>query len=162
MNGGERGGNWATARLNRVLIAEQDLLGSEGGFIGGDLLRVPIWKPGVTARLLETQAAGKPRVIFSAAGHKPWAFSTLPEAELRLLYAGTIANAASVWFGMWPAETDLPEMQAIAEMNRYLAQNAAYYQDTRSEATVALVWSDTTANFYAGSDAQLIELEPVP
>ena len=162
MNGGERGGNWATARLNRVLIAEQDLLGSEGGFIGGDLLRVPIWKPGVTARLLETQAAGKPRVIFSAAGHKPWAFSTLPEAELCLLYAGTVANAASVWFGMWPAETELPEMQAIAEMNRYLAQNAAYYQDTRSEAKVALVWSDITANFYAGSDAQLIELERVP
>jgi len=31
MNGGVRGGNWATARLNRELIAEQDILGSEGG-----------------------------------------------------------------------------------------------------------------------------------
>ncbi len=162
MNGGERGGNWATGRLNRVLIGEQDLLGSEGGFIGGDLARVPIWKPGVTARLLEAQSPTKPRVIFSAAGHKPWAFSVLPEAELRLLYAGTIANAASVWFGMWPSELQQPEMQAIADMNRFLARNATYYQDTRSEAKLALVWSDTTANFYAGSDAQLIELERVP
>jgi hypothetical protein len=110
----------------------------------------------------KSQAAGKPRVIFSAAGHKPWTFSVLPEAELRLLYAGTIANAASVWFGMWPAEIEQPEMQALAEMNRFLARNAAYYQDTRSEAKVALVWSDTTANFYTGSDAQLIELERVP
>ncbi len=162
MNGGERGGNWATARLNRALIREQDLLGSEGGFIGGDLTRVPIWKPGVTARLLESQAGGKPRIIFSAAGHKPWTFSLLPAPELRLLYAGTIANAAGVWFGMWPFEFDQPEMSAIAEMNRFLERNATLYQGTRSEAKVALVWSDTTANFYAGSDAQLLELERVP
>ena len=162
MNGGERGGNWATARMNRVLIAEQDILGSEGGFIGGDLTRVPIWKPGVTARLLETQAGGKPRVIFSAAGHKPWTFSLLPEAELRLLYAGTIANAAGVWFGMWPSEFEQPEMKAISDLNHFLARNSAYYQGTRSEARVALVWSDTTANHYAGSDAQLIELDRIP
>ena len=162
MNGGERGGNWATARLNRVLIGEQDILGSEGGFIGGDLTRVPIWKPGVTARLLESQAAGKPRVIFSAAGHKPWTFSLLPEPELRLLYAGTIANAASVWFGMWPFELDQPEMRAIVEMNRFLARHGEYFQNTHSEAKVALVWSDTSANFYEGSDAQLLELDRVP
>ena len=58
--------NAATARLNRVLVEHQDLLGSEGGFIYGDLTRVPLWKPGLTARLLETQAGGKPTVIFSA------------------------------------------------------------------------------------------------
>lgn len=162
MNGGERGGNWATGRLNRVLVREQDLLGSEGGFIGGDLTRVPIWKPGVTARLLESQAEGKPRIIFSAAGHKPWTFSLLPEAELRLLYAGTIANAASCWFGMWPFEFDQQEMRALTEMNRLLAKNAEYFKNTRSEARVALVWSDTSANFYAGSDAQLLELDRVP
>ncbi len=162
MNGGERGGNWATARLNRVLIGEQDILGSEGGFIGGDLTRAPVWKPGVTARLLESQSAGKPRVIFSAAGHKPWTFSLLPEPELRLLYAGTIANAASVWFGMWPFELEQPEMKAIVDMNRFLARHAGYFQETRSEAKVALVWSDTSANFHEGSDAQLLELDRVP
>jgi hypothetical protein len=32
--------NWATARLNRVLVAEQDPLGSEGGFIYS-LTRIP-------------------------------------------------------------------------------------------------------------------------
>ncbi len=161
MNGGERGGNWATGRLNRILIGEQDLLGSEGGFIGGELMRTPVWKPGVTARLLETQAGGKPRVIFSATQHKPWTFSILPAAELRLLYAGTIANAANVWFGMWPSEFDLSEMGAIAEMNRFVERNAAYYRGTRSEAKVALVWSDTTASHYEGADAQLLELDRV-
>ena len=152
MNGGERGGNWSTGRLNRVLVKEQDILGSEGGFIGGDLEQVPFWKPGVTARLLETQSGGKPRIIFSATGHKPWTFSLLPEAELRFLYAQTIANGAGVWFGMWPFEFHQPEMKAVVEMNRFLADHAAYYTGTRSEARVAIVWPDRTMNFYQGSE----------
>ena len=161
MNGGVRGANWATGRLNRALVAEQDILGSEGGFIGGDLTRTPLWKPGLTARLLETQAAGKPTVIFSAASHKPWTFSLLPAAELRLLYADSIANNASVWFGITQFEFDQPEMQPLAEMNRYLAGAGEYYRGTRSEANAAVVWSDTTANFYAGSGAQLIDMDKV-
>lgn len=159
MNGGVRGSNWATGRLNRVLIKEQDLLGSEGGFISGDLTRVPLWKPGLTARLLETQAGGKPRVIFSAASHKPWTFSLLPSAELRLLYADTIANAANVWMGITPFEFEEPEMKTIAAMNEFVAQNKQYYLETRSEARAAVVWSDVTANFYSGSAAQLIDVD---
>jgi hypothetical protein len=159
MNGGVRGANWATGRLNRVLIKEQDLLGSEGGFLGGDLTRVPLWKPGLTARLLETQSGGKPRVIFSAASHKPWTFSLLPDPELRLLYADTIANAASVWMGITPFEFEQPEMKTLAAMNGFYAKNAEYYSQTRSAARVAVVWSDVTANFYAASAAQLIDID---
>ncbi|HZQ53550.1 MAG TPA: alpha-amylase family protein [Bryobacteraceae bacterium] len=161
MNGGVRGANWATGRLNRVLIPQQDLLGSEGGFLSGDLTRVPLWKASLTARLLETQSSGKPRVIFSAASHKPWTFSLLPGAELRLLYAATIANAANVWFGITPFDFGQPEMQGLAAMNHFLARNASYYQNTQSTARVAVVWSDITANFYAGSSAQLIDIDRV-
>ena len=160
MNGGVRGANWATARLNRVLVKEQDLLGSEGGFLGGDLTRVPLWKPGLTARLLETQAEGKPRVIFSAASHKPWTFSLLPDPELRLLYADTIANGASVWMGITPFEFEQPEMKSLTAMNRFLADKAEYFVKTQSAARVAVVWSDVTANFYAASAAQLIDYSP--
>src|SRR6185312_1500766 len=158
MNGGVRGANWATGRLNRVLVKEQDLLGSEGGFLGGDLTRVPLWKPGLTARLLETQAGGKPRVIFSAASHKPWTFSLLPNPELRLLYADTIANAASVWMGITPFEFEQPEMKTLTAMNNFLAKNSKYYVHTRSAARAAVVWSDVTANYYAASSAQLIDI----
>ena len=162
MNGGVRGGNWATGRLNRVLVPEQDLLGSEGGFIYGDLTRMPMWKPGLTARLLETQSAGKPRVIFSAAAHKPWTFAILPAPELRLLYADSIANGASVWFGVTPFEIAQPEMEALRDMNAYLARAGEYYKDTRSQARVAVVWSDATANFYPGTGAQLIDAYKLP
>ncbi|MBI4907079.1 MAG: beta-galactosidase trimerization domain-containing protein [Acidobacteria bacterium] len=159
MNGGVRGANWATGRFNRTLIAEQDLLGSEGGFISGDLTRVPLWKPGLTARLLETQAGGKPTIIFSAAGHKPWTFSLLPAPELRLLYADTIANGAGVWMGITPMEFEEPEMQALTEMNRFVERNKAYYTKTKSAARVAVVWSEVTASFYAGAAAQMIDID---
>lgn len=161
-NGGVRGGNWATAKLNRVLISEQDILGSEGGYITGDLTRVPVWKPGVTARLLETQAPDKPRVIFSSARPGPWNYSQYSEAELRLLYAGSVANAASVFFFMYKPLLERPEMQALTGMNRFVEKNVACYRGTRSAATTALVWSDTTANFYDGADAQLLESDLVP
>ena len=161
MNGGVRGSNWATGRLNRVITEQQDILGSEGGFIYGDLTQLPMWKPGLTARLLETQAPHKPRVIFNAAAHKPWTYSVLPAPEQRLLYADTIANGASTWYCMTPFELNEPEMDAIADMNRFVGENAAYYMHTRSEARAAIVWSDTTANSYAGSDAQLIDVDLV-
>jgi len=162
MNGGVRGANWATARLNRSLVEHQDILGSEGGFIYGDLTRIPLWKPGLTARLLETQAGGKPTVIFSAAALKPWTFSLLPEPELRLLYADTIANNASVWMGITHFDMKQPEMKAVANMNRFVVANGRYYAGSRSAANVAVVWSDTTANHYEGSPAQMIDIDRVP
>jgi len=152
MNGGGRTANWPTARLNRKLVVEQDLLGSEGGFIYGDLRMTPLWKPGCEAKLMEAQAGGKPTVIFDCAGHKSWNWYTLPEAEIELLYADTIANAGNVWFAVFPDDVGQPELRAIARMNAHVRDNAAYYTDTRSAAEVALVWSDVTANFYLGSE----------
>ena len=52
-------------------------------------------------------------------------------------------------------------METLANMNRFVARSGEYYKGTRSEATAALVWSDTTANFYAGAGAQLIDMDRV-
>lgn len=161
-NGGVRGGNWSSANLNRVLISEQDMLGSEGGYFYGNMMSTSFWKPGVTARLLETQSPDKPRVIFSTCRPGPWQYAQHSEADLRLIYAGTIANAANPMFEVWKTAYKRPEIQALVGMNRFVEKNAAYYRGTRSEATTALVWSDTTANFYDGADAQLLETEQVP
>ena len=43
-----------------------------------------------------------------------------------------------------------------------MEKNSAYYMGTRSEAKVAVVWSETTANFYAGSPAQMIDIDRIP
>jgi hypothetical protein len=162
MNGSLLGGNYATGRQPRVINPEEDLLINEGGFLYDDLTRMPLWRPGVMARLQESQAGGKPNVVGCAAALKRWNVSLLPDPELRLLYADSIANGAGVYFGLFPSEWDQPEMQTLAAMNRFFAKHAPYYKNTRSEARIALVWSDTTANFYAGSAAQLIDVTRVP
>jgi Hypothetical glycosyl hydrolase 6/Beta-galactosidase trimerisation domain len=161
MNSGVRGANWATGRMNRILVQEQDLLASEGGFLGGDMTRLSLWKPGLNARLLETQAPNKPRQIYTAASHKPWTFSLLPAPELRLCFFDAIANGAACSFAFTPIDLNQPEADSVAPLNQYLAQNERYYLGTKSEARTALVWSDVTANFYTGAAAQMIDIDRV-
>ena len=88
-------GNWATGQVNRRLIKEQDLLASEGGYVYNDLNQTPLWKAGLRARMIETQAGGKPTVIIACPALKPWTHAMLPAAEARLMYADIIANGAS-------------------------------------------------------------------
>jgi hypothetical protein len=161
MNGGALGGNWATGRMNRQLAQEQDWLASEGGFIYNDLTRTPLWKPGMRARLLETQAAGKPVVVIAGAMQKPWTYTVLPPPELRLLYADSMANGAGIYYSLTPTMLDQPETRAIAGINAFFTRHIDYYRRTRSEARVALVWSDVTVNTYEGSAAQLMDMYDV-
>ncbi len=161
MNSGVRGANWASARMNRVLIEQEDILGSEGGFLSGDLTRLTPWKPGLTARLLETQSGGKPRMIFTAASHKPWTFSLLPAPELGLSFFDSIASGAACSFAFTPIDLGQPEAESVVALNRFLAQNERYYEGTKSAARTALVWSDVTANFYAGAAAQMIDIDRI-
>jgi hypothetical protein len=161
MNSGVRGANWASARMNRVLVDQQDILGSEGGFLSGDLTRMSLWKPGLTARLLERQAGGKPTQIFTAVSHKPWTFSLLPGPELGLCFFDALANGASCSFAFTPDDLNQPETQKVATLNEYLARNERFYMGTHSEARTALVWSDVTANFYAGAAAQMIDIDRI-
>ncbi|HPO82784.1 MAG TPA: family 10 glycosylhydrolase, partial [bacterium] len=95
MNGQGLWPSWPNGRDNRRLAPHQDIIGAEGGFIGGDLSRVPLWKPAMSAKLLETQASGKPTVIFIAGKNCGWDNYALTPEETRLLYADTIAYGAS-------------------------------------------------------------------
>jgi hypothetical protein len=160
MNGGLLGGNAGTGRMNRVINPAQDLTLNEGGFLYGDLTRVPPWQPSVQARLMETQSGGKPYVTANAAALKSWNVSLLPATELRLMYAQAIAHGAGVYFGIFPSDLDQPEIQTLTAMNRLLADHSEYSHGTKSEARVAIVWPDITANFYDLSEATLIDSYP--
>ncbi len=160
MNGGLLGGNAGTGRMNRVINPAQDLTVNEGGFLYGDLTRVPPWQPSVQARLMETQAGGKSYVTANAAALKSWNVSLLPATELRLMYAQAIAHGAGVYFGIFPSDLDQPEVQTLTAMNHLLAEHAEYSRGTKSQARVAIVWPDITANFYDVSEATLIDSYP--
>jgi len=43
------------------------------------------------------------------------------------------------------------QIEAMGQMHKFVRDNAQYYMGTKSEAQIALVWSETTANHYEGS-----------
>lgn len=129
----------------------QDILGAEGGFLYYDLRSEPLWKPGMTAKLLEAQSGGKPTVVFIAGANKGWDEYLLTAAETRLLYADTIANGANPWYGIPLALKNRPGALAAGEMNRFILRNAEYLEGTMPLAKVGLFWSARTADFYRAS-----------
>jgi len=142
---------WPAARDNRRLMPYQDLLGAEGGFLYYDLRSEPLWKPGMTAKLIETQAEGKPTVVFIAGANKGWDEYILTPAETKLLYADTLANGANPWYGIPLSKTDRPGALAAGEMNMFIQRNAEYLERTTPLAKVALFWSSMTADYYRAS-----------
>ena len=142
---------WIEARDNRRLISYQDMLGAEGGFLYYDLRAQPLWKAGMTAKLLETQSGGKPTVVFIAGANKGWDEYLLTPAETKLLYAETIANGANPWYGISLSSAKGPGALAAGQMNRFIMGNAEYLEHTMSIAKVGLFWSKRTADFYRAS-----------
>ncbi|MEM2936782.1 MAG: beta-galactosidase trimerization domain-containing protein [Candidatus Bathyarchaeia archaeon] len=138
---------WINARDNRQTLKYQDLLGAEGGFLyKGD----PMWKTSATAKLLETQAEGKPTVIFSATRQEsPWLHYNMSEDSVRQIIASTVANGASIWFGGYHIvgrEDSL--FKTLKEEFGFLKGISEHVEGTVSAANIALVWSPVTADFY--------------
>ncbi len=157
MNGNTLAPSWPTGRVNRKIIRETDILGAEGGFLYGSL-KEPIYKPGAMAKLLETQAGGKPTVVFDAAKQGPWSFSTLPAGEISLLYSQTITHQANVWLAISAVDNlHDNEISTIKKFNRFIAKNPDPFFRTRSMAGTALVWPQESGNYYQGSSVPLTD-----
>ncbi len=124
-----------------------DILGTEGGFnFYVNPNNISLWKGSRCAKYLEAKAYGKPTVLFCAGNHQPWARAMHTAAENELLYAYTIANGASIWYGIHgPIEQyNTPGGQAALKWNRFMAENEEWYTATKRVATSALVWSKPT------------------
>jgi hypothetical protein len=157
MNGNTLAPSWPTGRDNRKIIRETDILGAEGGFLYGEL-KEPVFKPGAMAKLLETQAGGKPTVVFDAAKQGPWTFSTLPAGEISILYSQTITHQANVWLAVSAvANLHEEELEIIRKYNRFIKANPGPFHKTASLARTALVWPQETVNFYSGSTVPLTD-----
>jgi len=157
MNGNTLAPSWPTGRDNRKIIKETDILGAEGGFLYGEMTE-PIYKPGAMAKLLETQAEGKPAVVFDAAKQGPWTFSTLPPGEISILYSQTITHQANVWLAICDSPQPHPEeMAVIRKYNRFISENPDPFFRTKSLSRIALVWPQEAGNFYGGSSVPMTD-----
>ncbi|MDF2814283.1 MAG: hypothetical protein K0Q81_483 [Paenibacillus sp.] len=143
------------SRDNNLTIRYQDILGAEGGFLGGNLTQLPIFKPGLSAKLLETQADGKPTVIFIAGRMGGgWNRMLLSPVETEIVHAESAANGASTWYGVYIENSYDPRMQTVQNLYRFLEDNEAYFTKTQSAARIAMVWSYATGNYYHSSSEE--------
>lgn len=157
MNGNSNWPYWPTGRDNHRIIEHTDLLGAEGGFIYGDLNLTPIYKPGMAAKLLSSQSRGKPVSVFDCANHKPWSWYLLPDEEIGLLLAESLAGGANYWVPFFPSDLSQPEMRVVASYNTLVKRNPKTFSNTRSMAKVALLWPAVSVESYEGSSVQLTD-----
>jgi Beta-galactosidase trimerisation domain/Hypothetical glycosyl hydrolase 6 len=139
------------SRDNRLTVKHQDMLLAEGGFLGEDLRRVPIWKPAATAQLLETQSDGKPYCVAIAGRLAPWSRYLLSHAETWLTHAMAASHGANTWYGIYNDNNLDNRMKTVKEINHFLVTNEEYFTGTKSMANFALMWSYETANEYQSS-----------
>ncbi|HUU42784.1 MAG TPA: beta-galactosidase trimerization domain-containing protein, partial [Planctomycetota bacterium] len=130
---------------HRVASASCDLVGAEGGFIGYTPLRGQFrYKPGATAKVLEATSPDKPRVIFIDHAFKRYDYHPLTESEIRLMYAGTLANGAWPWYLLYWCNIEGRAGRAGADMNRFITDNGRLLAGSKSLASVALMQSDAS------------------
>jgi Beta-galactosidase trimerisation domain/Hypothetical glycosyl hydrolase 6 len=139
------------SRDNRLTVKYQDMLLAEGGFLGEDLRKVPIWKPAATAQLLETQSDGKSYCVAIAGRLAPWSRYLLSHAETWLTHAMAASHGANTWYGIYNDNNLDERMETVKEINRFLVTNEEYFTGTKSMAKIALMWSYATANEYQSS-----------
>ncbi|MCL1857203.1 MAG: beta-galactosidase trimerization domain-containing protein, partial [Kiritimatiellaeota bacterium] len=141
-----------TGSNTRKIEPYVDMLGAEGGFVWVNK-NTSLWPISPEAKILETQARGKPTVIFIAGDYKPHSYYMHTAAETTIYYAQALANGANVWYGIHGPVTqgDTPGGRAATAFNAFLRKHRKYYTQTRSVANVALMWSQDTANFYAST-----------
>ena len=157
MNGNSNWPYWPTGRDNHQIIKHTDMLIAEGGFLYNDLNQTPVYKPAMCAKLLVSQARGKPAFSANCVGHKPWSWYPLPAAEISLMFAETLASGTTFWTAVFPDDLSQPELKVITSYNQLIKDNPVPFFQTKSLSKVALVWPSHSVEVYAGSTVPLTD-----
>ncbi len=143
-------GYWSSEEMYEVLKFE-DIVGTEGGFqFYTQPKDTPLWKCSFSAKMVETIAKNRSKIIFMAGDHKTWSWYMHTPAETKLCYASALANGSSVWYGIH-CSSDMLESEAgnaAREMLTFDKSNDELYCDTVSLAETAIFYSFNTAKKY--------------
>ena len=134
-------------------LACNDIVGTEGGFqFYGPARDANLWRCGACAKMAEASAGGKPTVIFMAGDQKSWNWYLHTPAESKLMYVSSIANGASVWYGLH-CSTDVLDSEtgrAIKDLVSFDKKHDAVYRNTECSSNIAIFHSfETNRNYTA-------------
>ncbi len=140
--------HYLIGRNNRVLIQSQDVLAAEGGFVYGELSSQPAWRVGSNAKYYQTQAAGKPTLVFMSPAHGPWKSSYLSDPELELAFIQAPVHGSGIWFSAFHWFPATAAYKKIASNFKFFSDHKDIYFGTRSRAGTAIVWPADALDFY--------------
>ena len=138
-----------TGASTREISDFVDFLGAEGGFIWLNR-ETSYWHLSPQAKLIETQAQGRPAVTFLAGDWKPWTYIMHTPEQIRIFYAQAIANGTNVWFGFHFSMNFLEKnaYDAGIEMGHFVLDHPEIFKNHKPVSRVALMWGQDTANYY--------------
>jgi len=142
-----------TGSNTREVYDYVDFLGAEGGFVWVSKSQTN-WHVSPMAKIIETQAQGKPCVTFIAGDYKPWSYCMHTAEETTLYYAQALANGTNVWYGVHGPISQAfgtPGGQTALKLNKFILDNKAVYTKHKPVSKVALMWSQNSANYYKSS-----------
>lgn len=142
--------NKSTEQMKTVLACN-DIVGTEGGFqFYGPAKDANLWRCGACAKMAEASADGKPTVIFMAGDQKSWNWYLHSPAESTLMYMSTIANGASVWYGLHCSSDILNSEtgRTIKELVNFDKKHDSVYRNTKCASQIAVFHSFETNRFY--------------
>jgi hypothetical protein len=120
---------------------------------------MPIWENGKNGKEYRATMGNKAIAGIFSVGIEAkyrWKDSVENGDEIRLWVADGIANDLRPWFAKFNAKViDDRWMPVVEEIYTWHHANESYLQNLRSEARVAIVYSQQTAEFYGGEAAQL-------
>lgn len=145
--GGWSPGGWRVAMDIQKLDKHQDFNGAEAFFH----LHREEQNPYASAMMAKYLSAGeKPAVVFTHHCMGSWHYMFLPEWEINLAIAQTVACGANPWIAIfdYAHQYDKNNASAVKEIHAFLDKNETYFTDTSSEARIALLSSYQTGTNY--------------
>jgi hypothetical protein len=116
------------------------------------------WIVGKTAKEYRATLGSKPNVsLFGVGLEEPyrWKDSVQENAEIRIWVLEEIAHGTRPWWSKFAATLhDRRWLPVVVDAYRWAAENEHYLNHTQPIAQVAIVYSQTTAWFYGGKEAQ--------
>lgn len=153
--GSWHGGSWRVARNIEKVGSYQNFNGAEAFFHPGPSEHnLIMWA--LTAKHLV--AGGKPAVVFSHHALGPWHYIPLPEKEVTMSIAQTVACGANPWFAVFDYALDHSREAAVRpvkEIQGFLEKHEDYYTATESAAEVAVLFSSQSSTYYLSSQEGL-------
>jgi len=121
-----------------------------------------LWWPGMEARYAHAMGPERGAGITVSYFYPWWRFTHAPVAENRVWAAQIVANGARPWLhltGYFSEYFDRRGIEPMRALFRFFRSRADIYEQRRSAAEVALIYSRNTLDYEGGSDPDLNYLD---